>query len=102
VTNRLRLSAVAAILFAVQPFTVTGLSAADTAVAPADKQTADPKAEKPKPKMICHREIPTGAIAPVKVCRTQEQIDAEAQRSQSQLDDMNRMRQQSTGSVRGG
>ncbi|HSQ94987.1 MAG TPA: hypothetical protein VLM18_02645 [Croceibacterium sp.] len=72
-----------------------------SASAPSGKDAAAGKADKNKPeRKICHREMPTGSITPVRVCRTQAEIDENAERGQAQLDDLNRMRQQQTGSVR--
>src|SRR5262245_47035182 len=49
-------------------------------------QAAPAKPEQPakpaKPKLICHDESDTGSFISKRVCRTKEQIDAEAQQSQ--------------------
>ncbi len=72
-----------------------------SAPAPSGKEAAAGKAEKNKPeRKICHREMPTGSITPVRVCRTQAEIDANAQRGQAQLDDMNRSSQKQSGALR--
>jgi len=76
-------------------------SAAVSSPAPNGKDAATAKAEKNKPeRKICHREMPTGSITPVRVCRTQAEIDAATAQGQAQLDDMNRSRQQQTGALR--
>ncbi|MGZ3171919.1 MAG: hypothetical protein ACXWJC_02395 [Croceibacterium sp.] len=63
---------------------------------PSGKDATSGKAEKNKPeRKICHREVPTGSITPVRVCRTQAEIDTDAERGQAQLEDMSRMRQHS-------
>jgi hypothetical protein len=86
---RFSLVAMMAALVASQP-----VSAADpspsTAAASSPAATSDKKADKPKEKKICHREVPTGSITPVRVCRTQAEIDTETTQGQAQLDDMRR------------
>lgn len=98
-TGRMRFSAAMAALLALQPVAIAQLRAADPSSA-ANKSGGD--AAKPKVKKICHRETPTGSIKPVRICRTQDELDSEAQRAQARLDDMNRMSQQtSTAASRG-
>jgi hypothetical protein len=93
-TNRLRVTAAIAALVICHP-----LAAAEPAK-PAS--AASDKAAKAPEKKICHREVPTGSITPVKVCRTQGQIDANTQQAQDQIDRMNRLSQQPTQALHGG
>ena len=57
------------------------------AAEPAAPKPAPPakaaKAEKPpKPKRICWDEVSTGSLMPNRICRTKEQIDADARAAQ--------------------
>jgi hypothetical protein len=88
-TNRSLLAATTAAMLLVQPFTVAAVAAADT-TAPAEQRSTSAQGEKAKEKKICHRETPTGSIRPVRICRTQAEIDAENQRAQEQYDAMSR------------
>ena len=68
-------SAVAMLLFA-----STAASAADeTAPSPASSE-----AQHEKPKKICRTETATGSVMPKRVCRTPEQIEAEARATERQ------------------
>ena len=94
--NRIHLMAAAAALLVLQPFAVNAVLAADSSPAVADKTAKDSKSDKAKEKKICSFETPTGSIRRVRICRTQAQVDADAQRSQSQIDDLQRLSQQPT------
>jgi hypothetical protein len=87
-TNRFAFAAAAAALL-IAPLAFAGLSAADNASA-ASSQKA--QGDKVKEKKICHSETPTGSIRPVRICRTQAEIDAANQQAQDQLDSMTRAR----------
>lgn len=86
--KRFSMAAVAAALW-IAPFGFAGLWAADNATSNSDQKA---QADKVKEKKICHSETPTGSIRPVRICRTQAEIDAAAQQAQEQLDAMTRAR----------
>jgi hypothetical protein len=54
--------------------------------APAPEQQAQAPANPEKPKKICRTETKTGSVMPKRVCRTPEQIKAEQDAAQDQLD----------------
>lgn len=58
--------------------------AAETDAPTTDAQQEAPKPEKPK--KICRTETKTGSVMPKRVCRTPEQIKAEQDAAQDQLD----------------
>lgn len=106
--NRLHFSTGLAALLALQPLAFAQLSAAEPGQAASDagssgqkSTTAKTDKDKPKEKKICHREVPTGSITPVRICRTQAEIDAAAQRGQDEIDNANRMSQHQTQGLRG-
>ena len=66
------------------------LLCASTAAYAADESAPTPsEAQQDKPKKICRMETATGSVMPKRVCRTPEQIEAEAreaERLRSQMD----------------
>ena len=68
-------SAVAMLLFA-----STAAQAADEAA----PSPASSEAQQEKPKKICRMETATGSVMPKRVCRTPEQIEAEARATERQ------------------
>jgi hypothetical protein len=59
--------------------------AAETEAPTADAQH-DAAAKPEKPKKVCRTETKTGSVMPKRVCRTPEQIKAEQDAAQDQLD----------------
>lgn len=57
------------------------------AATPPKPANGPPLAATAKPKLVCTREVPTGTILPVTVCRTPEEIE---QRRQHDMDSMDK------------
>jgi hypothetical protein len=95
-TKRFYLTAAASALL-IAPLSFAAVSATDNSSAASSKD-----GNKVKEKKICHSETPTGSIRPVRVCRTQAEIDAANQQAQDQIDRANRLSSQPTSGLRGG
>ena len=70
---------IAAAAFAVLLCATAADAADETAPLPAPSE-----AQQDKPKKICRRETVTGSVMPKRVCRTPEQIEAEARTTERQ------------------
>ena len=71
------------------------LLCASTAAYAADESAPSPtpsETQQDKPKKICRMETATGSVMPKRVCRTPEQIEAEARATERQRSQMESMR----------
>jgi len=76
----------AAVLLLCIPAAAPVVAIAAETEAPTTDAQQDSAAKPEKPKKICRTETKTGSVMPKRVCRTPEQIKAEQDAAQDQLD----------------